>query len=216
MKTKLKAAAIIGLLFSTFNLRSQGTFEAVFLPNTPGHLPVVGYVNNGTIGWAFSPSQDIVISSLGWLTTNLPPASMSIGLWSADGTLLRSTAIDGNNVRVNGNLYESVAPLFVSAGSTMVIGAGTSGGTFNFVAYPHSPTTPPINFAGTAVFYGNGFTFPTVNSPDGDPDRFIPAATFLFQVVPEPSIVSLAAIGGLLFSCHRRRHLLRAKTREEN
>ena len=48
MKTKLKALAIVGCWFlNTCNLRSQGTLEAVFVPSV---LPLLGYVNNGTLG----------------------------------------------------------------------------------------------------------------------------------------------------------------------
>lgn len=201
---------LIGLTTGTANLRAQGDIEAVNSAGWTGGVfssgGIVSYVNNGTVGWAFSSSQDIVISSLGWLLaiTNPPPTpSVSIGLWSDDGTLLRSVVIDSESVSINRSLYESVAPLFVPAGSTLVVGAGISGQTFNYVALSGSPTQQPINFAGTAVLSDNGFAFPTVQPTAGDTDRFIPAATFLFQTVPEPSVLGLSALGGLLLAWRR-------------
>jgi len=88
------AAAALGLVCKIYG---QEVVEAGIAPGVTNvySLPLAGYVNNGTIGRAFSPSQDITISSLGWLAVgaNPPPAGMSIGLWSTDGTLLRSTGI---------------------------------------------------------------------------------------------------------------------------
>jgi len=211
-KFAVTVAAVV-LIFKTPNLYGQGAIEAVNTPVVTGVFStgaIFGYVNNGTIGWAFSPSQNIVISSLGWLAiaSNPPPVGVSIGLWSTDGTLLRSSGIDGNAVLVNGNLYESVSPLSVSAGSTLVVAVGSSGENIMFVAFPGSPTQDPVNFAGTADLNGNGFEFPTVQSTIDDTDRVIPAASFLFQLVPEPNELVPAVTGAVLLSLRRRRNAM--------
>ena len=204
-------AAAIGFTLEAKTLQAQGGFEGVisggYRERGVYSLNLVGYLNNGTVGWAFSSAQDIVIESLGELLggTNAPATTrVSIGLWAADGTLLRSAVIDNDSVPINGSLYTSVSPLFVSAGSTLVVGAGLSGGpTFLFIALSNSPTQFPINFAGTASSYGNGLIFPTVYPTDGDTQRFIPAATFLFQPVPEPSALALSALGTLILGFRR-------------
>jgi hypothetical protein len=125
----------IGLTFGTSRLHAQGDIEAVNLGVYTGGVfspYVMGPLDDGTLGWTFSPSQNIVIDSLGWMFggTNSPSIPVvSVGLWSVDGTLLRSTVIDNNSVSINGNLYESIDPLFVSAGSTLVIGAASVSGS---------------------------------------------------------------------------------------
>jgi hypothetical protein len=194
----------IGLTFGTSRLHAQGDIEAVNLGVYTGGVfspYVMGPLDDGTLGWTFSPSQNIVIDSLGWMFggTNSPSIPVvSVGLWSVDGTLLRSTVIDNNSVSINGNLYESIDPLFVSAGSTLVIGAGSSG-DFNIIIPPASLLQQSINFVGVNDLTGNGFTFPTASGTD----ELLPAATFLFQTVPEPSVLGLSALSGLFLAWRR-------------
>jgi hypothetical protein len=205
MKPLRKEYLIGNAFFLTciLRLQGQGTLEAVNVPPVTGvdGPAIIGYVNNGTVGWAFSPSQDVVISSLGLLEVPQGEslAGVSVGVWSTDGTLLRSTGIDGNAVTINSHNYESISPLAVAAGTTLIIGAGTLGNNFAVAYFQNSPTVPPINFAGTASLQGDGFAFPTVQSTVGDTDRFIPEASFLFQPVPEPGTLGLMLCGaGLL------------------
>jgi hypothetical protein len=197
--------AAVGLIFKTANLFGQEGIDAVNPSQNIGGI-AFGYINDGTVGWAFSPSQDIVISSFELFfvgTEDPPPASLSIGLWSTDGTLLRSTGIDANGVFVNGNFYESISPLSVAAGNTLIIGAGSSNLFYTYLILG-SPTQNPINFAGSAYLSGNGFAFPTVQSTIGDTERIIPSVSFLFQVVPEPNELILAATGALLLALRRK------------
>jgi hypothetical protein len=205
-KFAVTVAAVV-LIFKTANLCGQSGIEAVNPSQNIGGI-AFGYINDGTVGWAFSPSQDIVITSFELFfvgTEDPPPAGLSIGLWSTDGTLLRSTGIDANGVFVNGNFYESVSPLSVAAGSTLVVGAGSSD-LFNIYLILGSPTQNPINFAGSAYLSGNGFAFPTVQSTIGDTERIIPSVSFLFQVVPEPNELALAVTGALLLAVRRKLH----------
>jgi hypothetical protein len=202
------------LLVKTASVQAQGDIQAINGVFIGGMSPyIVGYVVDSTIGWAFSSSQDITIDSLGWLFagTNAPSiAVVSIGLWSTDGTLLRSTMIGSSSVSINGSLYESISPLLVSAGSILVVAAGESTGqTFNVVAPPASLIEQPINYVGWAYTSGNGFTFPIVQPYVDDPGEPAPGATFLFQTVPEPSEFALGALGALLLGFRRWRNSLR-------
>lgn len=209
----------IALLVGNTLGQAQGTIEAVNAPPVTGvdGPSVIGYVNDGTVGWAFTSSQDIVISSLGLLevATGESLTGVSAGLWSADGTLLRSTGFDANALSINTHLYEPISPLFVTAGETLVVGAGTSGNNFTVALFPGSPTQAPINFSGSAYdLNGDGFAFPTVQSTAGDPNRFIAEASFLFQVVPEPNAISLAFLGAALLFAFCRRESIRRKVPE--
>lgn len=130
--------AAIGLTTGAANLHAQGDIEAVNYTGGSYSEYLQGYINNDTMGWAFSSSQDITINSLGWLYAGVVPPSaqvVSVGLWSMDGTLLRSTVIDNNSVSINGNFYESINPIFISAGSTFIVAVG-SGGPFPSLYHP--------------------------------------------------------------------------------
>jgi hypothetical protein len=197
--------AVAGL---TANLHAQGDVEAVDYTGARYTEYIVGYINDDTMGWAFSSSQNITIDSLGWLYAGIAPPStqvVSVGLWSTDGTLLRSTVIDNNSVSINGNFYESINPIFIPAGSTFIVAVGTSGQPISFAIPPASLIEQPLNYAGWAYLYGNGFTFPTIQPDAGDTDGLVPGATFLFQPVPEPSALGLSALGGLLLAWRRRK-----------
>ena len=199
---------VVGL---TTNLHAQGDIEAVNYTGGNYSPYVGGIINNATMGWAFSSSQDITIDSLGWLFWGIAPPStqvVSIGLWSADGTLLRSTVIDNNSVSINGNFYEAVSPLLVTAGNIYVVAVGTSGQpAISFGIPPTSLLQQPLNFVGNAYLFGSGFTFPTIQ-PTGDSDA-VSGATFLFQTVPEPGELAFTALGLLLFGFRRWRNFLR-------
>jgi hypothetical protein len=187
-------ATVAGLAAS---LHAQGNIEAVNYPGGVYSPYVAGGFNNGTMGWAFSSSQNITVNDLGWLLGDFPPSStegISIGLWSADGTLLRSTIFDNNSVTTNGNLYEAIIPLLIPAGSTFIIGIGTTGNV-SFGSPPPSFLQQTISFVGNAYLFGSGFTFPTVQ-PSGD-SNMVFGATFLFQPVPEPSVLAVGALGAL-------------------
>jgi hypothetical protein len=173
--------AAVGL---TANLHAQGDIEAVDYTGALYTAYLQGFITDDTMGWAFSSSQNITIDSLGLLYAGFSIQGGSVGLWSTDGTLLRSTVIDSNSVSINGNFYESINPIFIPAGNTFIVAVGTSGRPISFAIPPASLIEQPINYAGWAYLYGNGFTFPTVQPDAGDPDGLVPGATFLFQPAP--------------------------------
>jgi hypothetical protein len=159
---------------------------------------------NSTVGWVFSSSQNLTISSLGGLLASSIPqssGSVSIGLWSADGTLLSSAVLGKNSVTVNGSLYQSVSPISITAGNTYIIAAGSSG-WYDFAGLADSQAQSPLNYLGVAAETGNGFSLPTIY-PASSVANEIYGATFLFQTVPEPAPLGLAAVGGLWFAWRR-------------
>ena len=73
---------------------------------------------------------------------------------------MRSTAVDGNAMEINDNLYEPISPIMISAGTTLVVGMSANATTY--VLPPSDLVQSPIAFAGTVVANGSGFAFPTV------------------------------------------------------
>jgi len=197
-------ATVIG--FSAFAAReagAQGTVPAVtatvndnVMVSNVLYSVVIGGAN-ATAGWAFNSSQDLLVTSLGGLLLgDLGLSSpIQVGLWAADGTLLRSVTITSGSQNVNGSLYQAIAPISLVAGDTYIVGTGTAG-NFNFAEVPADKTQPMIHFEGPAGSVGNGFSFPTEFQPTGPNDLIIFGANFLFQPVPEPGVAGLLAIGG--------------------
>lgn len=206
---KLCITFFLAVLVLFRSAQAQGYIEAVNADGSHAGVPVysqypVGYVNNGTVGWQFSSSQDIVINSLGWLLsgTNLPvTANVSIGLWSQAGTLLGSTVINSNAVPINGSLYEPINPIFIPANKATVITAGSSG-FFNLVIVltNANPLNQPLEFNGYFSQQGNGFIFPTGSPFYDSSQQAVMGATFLFQAVPEPGVSGLLILGSLLLT----------------
>src|SRR6266404_3788141 len=82
---------------------AQGTFEAIKGITGPG-LP--GYINNNTIGWAFTPTVDIQVTSMGVFSANTSAPWIEVGLWASDGTFLTATIVHPSSPLLNFTRYE--------------------------------------------------------------------------------------------------------------
>ncbi|MDR3459667.1 MAG: hypothetical protein P4N60_19735 [Verrucomicrobiae bacterium] len=168
-------------------------------------------MNDATVGWTFSPSENVLVSSLGWLGGTNSTSGVMLGLWAGDGTLLRSATIDNDGQMINGSAYEAINPIILPANEVFVVAASRPGQILNFIGFPNSPTTNSINYINAAFSsVGSGFTFPTTTSND---QGFLPATTFLFQAVPEPGELVLGALGMVLLGL---RHLKNEILRRQN
>lgn len=199
MKRTLKLAAFLScLLIMAFGTRAQGYIEAVNEQPMNGiyYQGILAYQNNSTIGWTFSPSKNILVSSLGWFGDPNPSSGITIGLWDETGALLSSAMINNNSEMIDGNTFEAINPIQLSANQTYVIGAGISG-QMTYLGFFGSPTTNTIAYISANLSQGSGFTFPATWT---DSDGYIPAVTFLFQVVPEPNGLALSALGGMFLA----------------
>lgn len=203
VKRTLKLAGLLSCLLMAFWTRAQSYIEAVNEQSMNGiyYQGVIGYQNNSTIGWTFSPSENILVSSLGWFGDQNPSSGITIGLWNETGTLLSSAMINDNSEMIDGNKFEAINPIQLSANQTYVIGAGISG-QMTYLGFFGSPTTNAISYITANLSQGSGFTFPTTLT---DSDGYIPAVTFIFQIVPEPNVLALSALGGM-FVVWRSRH----------
>ena len=196
---KIRVEILLVLLVLCRNTQAQGYIEAVNVGSIHGGVysqGIWGYVTDATVGWTFSPSENILVSSLGWLGGTNASLGVRVGLWAEDGTLLRSATIDNNDQIFNGSAYEAISPIFLPANETFVVAASIPGQTFGFLGFLNSPTTNSITYINAASSPENGgFIFPTTTSND---EGFLPATTFLFQSVPEPSEFALGSLGALV------------------
>lgn len=197
-------ATVLGFLFLTaVHVEAQGNVAAVnatindnvVVSNVLYSIVVGG--SDATAGWAFTSSQNLLVTSLGGLLlADIGISSpIEVGLWSSDGTLLSSVTITSSSQSNNGSLYQAITPVSLIAGDTYIVATGTPG-NFNFAEVPSDTTQSPISFNGPAAVGGKGFSFPTEITPSTPDDFVIYGANFLFQSVPEPSVLGLLAMGG--------------------
>ena len=192
IRTKIRVTAVLLLgCLTGFGIHAQTNLEAVAI--VPNQGDGVGYIPNGTIGWAFTPSVSIQITSLGCIagTENDDVSSgVEIGLWKSDGTLLASTIIYTNSPQLNWSQYEPVAPVSLASGSTYVLGASAMGQQLAYWFVVSPGFSAEIHHSGVAMTPTNqtGFAFPSILTPDTDSEVDVPAVNFLFEVV-QPQIV---------------------------
>jgi hypothetical protein len=134
----LVLAALLTAPHSTFGDTAIIDFEQA-LPESDNGIMLVAFNSGSTMGWSFTPLNDIQVTDLGYFDGGIGLSMLhKIGIWDAAGQLLTSTEL-GNN-RLGGrhiseppfprlhegdHLYAAVEPLVLVAGETYVIGATT-------------------------------------------------------------------------------------------
>ena len=174
----------------------------------------------GTLGWEFSPTQSLTVTSLGYFddmgTVSMgQPLSMdhAVGLYDTSGALLASVTVTTASPATGLFRFVSLTtPVGLMAGQDYILGgvAGTDGYAYDL--QNASPFAPGITYLQDAYDPGNAasLTFPTAT--DGilsDPSsvaslsgngytyfgpnfQFTPSAA---PAVPEPSPLALLALG---------------------
>src|SRR5262245_39389204 len=137
---------------------------------TPDPIQGLGQCQIYTCGFAFTATQDITVQALGQWDDNLDGllTNASVGLWSADGTLLASVVVSGGvSVPLNhGYRFVSIAPVQLVAGRQYVIGSAFPGG--GAPVFTAAGLNPALSApAGRIVAKGSGVLgFPTGTNPN--------------------------------------------------
>lgn len=207
----MKRFLCLAVLFAGLTARAQSADEAMpgyDISPTPGYTPVYTDIS-GPMGWTFQTETSISVTALGAFSVDVQGRSLEVGLWDSSGTLLASDTVTSSGMSVNNSIYESIAPVTLTAGNTYYIAVFSPG--FQTVAL--SPNIlPPDGSAemspdiqlGTVAWENNGtFEFPDLTS--APVDSALIGANFEFQPVPEPSVICLAGLGSLAVLAVRRR-----------
>ena len=150
-----------------------------------------------TCGWSFNVDQTLYVTALGQWDDDLDGLSTTadVGLWLADGTLLRSaTVAAGTGATLIGDFrFADVATLTLLAGTQYVIGSYFLGGANDLVGTSEfNPLVNPID----KRFISGSFAFPSGGV--GITSDFFSGPTFLFDTVspvPLPPALLLFASG---------------------
>lgn len=111
---------------------------AEYAPNDMGTLYMFSF--DATIGWSFTPRQDIYVTDLGFFDEGIGLGELhAVGIWDAERRPLTSAVLGGNGPKggifLNGEVphwprihdgdfcYASIDPLWLRGGETYVIGA---------------------------------------------------------------------------------------------
>jgi hypothetical protein len=162
MKNILKLVALLGAICTA---HSQGTNEAMSsytLPNAAGFL-------SGTGGWAFKPTTNMSVTTLGCLQYVVSgptgQGDMLVGLWASGGlNRLAAVTIAATNPLVNSTYYAAITPVVLAAGNTYYLGVYSVSGSvlLNLVTQNvdgSATLSPDIQLVGSATGTP-GFTYP--------------------------------------------------------
>ena len=180
----------------------------------------------GTRGWSFynGPNNPIAITQLGVFDSGGDGLATShqIGLWATDGTLLASIMVPAGTVAplVDGYRYAPISPVFLPGGFGIsggyIVAAQYSAGDADDILTPVSGGFAPGLAGWTGGFpsigwygFGSDLPFPsqrTIPMMEGSGGRVFWEPNFQFEVVPEPSVWLLFALGSSFLFMRRRKH----------
>lgn len=193
---------------------AQGTFNAL-TPSQPYTTsggsyingPYVAGYNNGGAGWTFTPTENLLVTSVSALF------AQQVSVWLGTNTIMASYSI----ATPDGSL-EPIAPLLLLAGQSYAISAqNTNSSSTQYLI--GSPTGTPFTLV-TVSSYLSGFGDYNL-SPAGQWSPFASAdnadfvsigPNFQFQVAPEPGSLSLFLSGILLCPAIFKKHKLTSGT----
>jgi len=186
-------------LLLAVGVRAQGTFTA-FQPS-PDSAYGVGYTANSTIGWQFSVSQGISVTSLGCYDAGESPGApptVEVGLWAGNGTVLASADVEANP---DGESFASISPVLLQPGDLYFIGGCGLGETLVFSCPNNLMVAPQINPTGWGENQGgSGLSLPTtITLISFDESSQLPLADFQLQAAPEPTVLSLMSCAVIIF-----------------
>ena len=192
----------IGLLICGVNVaKSQGTLDALTPsftvvsgpPNVPPYSQnIIGFVDGGA-GWAFTPTENILVTAIASTTPQ-------INFW------LGSIPLANFNYSVGSYdySYESITPLFLLAGQNYTVTSQYPNfteivyfnpGSISGVGAPTVSMSPYISLNGYSLLTTSG-QLTTYSS-----DIAFLGPNFQFQVAPEPSIFGISILGLGALSC---------------
>lgn len=153
--------------------------------------------SEATIGWEFTVSAPINVTSLGVWDENGNGLTddHQVGIWlSSGGAPLVSTTVTSANPLTNGFRYQSITPFTLQPG-TYVIGSYMPTGNDRGASEASYATQSPITYTRILFLYDSGFTIPTEEWVGYDGGNFGPN----FQFVSATGVPTLNEWGMIIF-----------------
>ena len=190
----------MALLVSADRLTAQGALQVIgFTP--PG---IFGYTTNG-VGWSFVPASDLMV-------TGISATAPQVSFWQGTNQLLATypyTGSYGGNLTGPSTNFQSIPPLFLSAGQTYFVSEqslnfsdqvgffyfgwnGASGLT------PFAPSSDINDFASYYLSPSGEWLSPFAQASD-NVNYALLGPNFQYQVIPEPSSFGLILIAVAIY-----------------
>ena len=184
---------------------AQGAAVTDFTGGSPFGI-YYGASTGDVVGFRFTADVDMLVTDLGVLLDpgdGVLDSAHMVGIWrNSDMSLLASTSVDATGTLMNGFLYESIAPVALSAGGEYTIGAMyTADDNDSYISSPSTLTTNGIsNTNGVFPAAGDlGFVY-----PEGDSTNLARLGGNFIWEVPAPGSLALLGLGGLAAVRRRR------------
>lgn len=153
---------------------------------------------SATVGWSFTVSEALTVSSLGYfdLGANGLGESHGVAIWTGAGTLLTSATVPSGTAGtlLNSFRYVAISPLILNPGA-YVIGGGNALAVDTFVGIASGFSASPLISFTAARGIDGSLEFPTISNPAFNPGFFGPNMLITAAAVPEPSNLILFGTG---------------------
>jgi Domain of unknown function (DUF4082)/PEP-CTERM motif len=178
-----------------------------------------GYSNgtdgNWTLGFEFTPTSNLNVTSLGDYFESGVTNNESVGLWTLDGTQLATASITGSGAPADSFQFTAITPVELSAGQTYIVGGTTGSDNYAGFDLGNFAVAPVIGYDGHLESYGAALQVPMTYYPGATADSFADfGGDFQFTAsgVPEPAAwaMMLLGLGGLGVAMRSRRALAAA------
>ncbi len=158
-----------------------------------------------TLGFEFSPTEDITVTALGDFFPSGSTLTQGVSLWTAGGTLLATTQVTGQGVsQGQGFDFSAIAPVVLTAGQDYVVGGTTQTDPYYCCNNPGAGNLGPFITYITHAEVGAAGNTPSF--PSGQYPSFSDfGGNFQYTAVPEPATwaMMIVGFGGLAFAGYR-------------
>ena len=172
-----------------------------FSPPASGTSGVIG-----VDGVAFTPSVDMLVSSLGYYDQDGDglPGNFEVGVYEFSSQTLVAPSVSissSSTLAVDNFRYEPVPTITLNAGSQYLV-AGFAPVEAYYAAHLGSGLTvdPDVTYDGYFYDVTGALSFPTTS----DPTLYFGGPNLQFSSIPEPSATILIVLGGLSLVTRRR------------
>lgn len=191
----MAAIAVLGTFFSIAGIHAQTVAETY---DYSGGF-TINYKN--AIGYSFTPTTDINITSLGYFDVNSDGLAddHDVGIFKSDGTLVTAAFVPSGTVDpiVDGGRFTTITPVTLTGGTNYYILANNNSVDLFVASFPSALTfAPQVGWNDYRVASANSILSPldlSIGGPSGFDGYAGP--DFQFNAVPEVSAIGLYSLG---------------------
>jgi PEP-CTERM putative exosortase interaction domain len=160
--------------------------------------PFQSYNGAGEIdGFAFTATLPVDVTGLGIFagpSLTLPAGNFNVGLWTASGTLLASTAVTSTDPSQDSFYFHPITPISLSAGQDYVVGAQMGGGVQTYFGGAYT-MADGLQYIGSRWVSSASLVMPTDYDGSASDPGYLGGNLLIGSATPEPSSTGLMVLG---------------------